>query len=254
MKVISIVNLKGGVGKTVTAINLAYILADDYDKNVLVIDCDSQCNTTDFFGCGTDDGGVVHYLTGEREAFYGDEIISAAPGIDILAASDGLMALDLSKVEEQTVDVNALDDLCCVLDEDGAYDYVIIDMPPAFTAAATAALMATDDVIIPIKLDAFSLRGMANLMRQVETMRRVNSGLRVAGCLITMRGKSDTTADAETQLRGLGLPVFRQSIRWSEMVDGMTFAQQPITVFSPRSAAGVDYRRFAREYLGGEMG
>lgn len=254
MKVISIENLKGGVGKTVTAINLAWILADDYGKRVLVIDCDSQCNTTDFFGCGVDDGGVYHYLTGDQEQFYDDEIAPGISGIDVLAASDSLMELDLSKVGDKTVNVNALRDLRDTLVEDDVYDYIIIDMPPAFTAAATAALMTTDDVIIPIKLDAFSLRGMANLMRQVETMRRVNPVLRVAGCLITMRGKSETTDNAEKQLRGLGLPVFKQSIRWSEMVDGMTFAQQPITVFSPRSAAGVDYRRFVREYLGGDKG
>ncbi|HNX99601.1 MAG TPA: ParA family protein [Oscillospiraceae bacterium] len=254
MKVVSIVNLKGGVGKTVTAINMAAILALDYKKRVLLIDADSQCNSTDFLGAGADDGGLYYFLTGEAD-YYPDWVATTnIPGVDIITASSELMTLDLSKVEDKTVHVKALRDLRDALIEDDAYDYVIIDLPPAFTASATAALLATDDVVIPIKLDAFSLRGMANLMQQVMSMRQINPALRVAGCLITMRGRSETTADAERQLRGMGLPVFAQAIRWSDMVDGMTFAKQPLPQFSPRSAAGVDYRRFVAEYLGGGVG
>lgn len=251
MKTVSIVNLKGGVGKTVTAVNMAAILAEDYRKKVLVIDADSQCNATDFLCCGADDGGLYAQLTGLSSYYPNDVCPSNIVGVDVLSASDNLMELDLSKISDQTVNVNALKDLRDAISEDGAYDYIVIDMPPAFNAAATAALIASDDVIIPIKLDAFSLRGMANLMRQVESMRQINPGLRIAGCLITMRGKDDTTDEAERQLRGMGLPVFKQSIRRTNKVDGMTFAKEPLLYYSPHSSAAVDYRRFVREYLGG---
>ena len=74
---------------------------------------------------------------------------------------------------------------------------MIIDCPPAFNAASAAALVAADEVIIPIKLDAFSLRGMANIMQQVSNMRKINDSLTVAGILPTMWYKSDNIIEAE---------------------------------------------------------
>ena len=121
-------------------------------------------------------------------------------------------------------------------------------MPPAFNAASAAALLAADEVIIPIKLDAFAIRGMVNLMRQIENMKQINPRLKVAGCLPTMWYKSDTMNMAETALRSTGLPVFPH-IRRTDKVDEMTFAQEPLMISSPKSAAGVDYRRFVKAYL-----
>lgn len=105
-------------------------------------------------------------------------------------------------------------------------------------------------MIIPIKLDAFSLRGMTCLLRQISNMRRINPRLRLAGCLPTMWYNSPKIQEAEATLRASGLPVFRP-IRRTDKVDEMTFAQDPLLISSPRSAAGVDYRRFVREYLEG---
>ena len=137
--------------------------------------------------------------------------------------------------------------------ETGIYDYVLIDCPPAFNAACAAALLAADDVIIPIKLDAFSLRGMANLMRQIQNMRQINPRLRLAGLLPTMIYKSDKIADALEVLRASKLFVF-PGIRKTNKVDDMTFAQRPLIESSPKSAACVDYRRFVKIYVGQEGG
>ena len=130
------------------------------------------------------------------------------------------------------------------------YDYCIIDCPPAFNAASAAALLAADEVIIPIKLDAFAIRGMTNLMRQIANMRAINPGLRLAGVLPTAWYRSDKIQSAEQILKDNGFTVF-QHIRRTKKVDDMTFDQEPLLATSPRSAAGVDYRRFVREYLGG---
>lgn len=256
MKTIAIVNLKGGVGKTVTAVNMAAVLASDRKQRVLLVDADSQCNATEFFGGEPKDGNLADLLLttgcpgGFSPELHGTSLIQATAlrRLDLLAASDALMDLDLSKIEQQSVNSAALRDLTIYCAEMDLYDYIIIDCPPAFSAASAAALLAADEVIIPIKLDAFSLRGMANLTRQIANMRRINPRLRIAGCLITMYRTDDSIDAAVKQLRSATLPVFDTVIRHSSKVDGMTFAQRPLLSYSPRSGAGVDYRRFVREY------
>ena len=250
----AILNLKGGVAKTTTAINMAAILARDHGGRVLVIDADSQCNTTEFFGADPERGNLSHIL---RNAMRFDDPSEYAvafiqktqyDNIDLLPGDETLMDMDLSKVEQGTVNSNVLRYL--VEEVKDRYDYVLIDCPPAFNAASAAALIAADDVIIPIKLDAFSLRGMGNLMRQIKNMRRINPRLKMAGCLPTMWYKDPQIQTAEAQLRIAGISVFHH-IRRSDKVDKMTFQQDPLLISSPNSAAGVDYRKFVREYVGG---
>lgn len=210
MKTIAIVNLKGGVGKTVTAVNVAYILAKEHKKRVLLIDADSQCNTSDFFHADPAQGNLAEVLTAADGAFGLSFIQSSGfERLDILPASDALMDLDLTKISDRSVNANAICELLShVVETDGDYDYVLVDCAPAFNAASAAALLAVMDVIIPIKLDAFSLRGMANLMRQVSNMRRINPRLRILGCLPTMYYPSQIITGALDVLYVSGLPVF----------------------------------------------
>ena len=161
----AIVNLKGGVAKSTTAINMAAILAKEHGKRVCIVDADSQCNTTEFFGVDSTKQNLACILRGahlyEDPGAFAAALIqkTAYECVDILAGDDTLMDLDLSKVEQGTVSANALRYL--VEEVKDRYDHILIDCPPAFNAASAAALIAADDVIIPIKLDAFSLRGMA---------------------------------------------------------------------------------------------
>ena len=254
MRTIAIVNLKGGVGKTVTAINFAAILAGDHQKRALLVDADSQCNATEFFGADSTIAGNLAELLGGYASATWCIHSTRYKGLSILPASDRLMDLDLSAIKSKTVNAAALRTMAADLTGEDLYDYMIIDCPPAFNAASTAALLAADEVIIPIKLDAFSLRGMANLLRQVRNMREINPGLRVAGCLKTMWYHDATISEAEAQLSTLGLPIFGTRIRRTPKVDGMTFAQEPLHLYSPGSSAGIDYRRFVREYLEGGAG
>lgn len=247
MRTTCILNLKGGVAKTSTAVNMAAILAVDYEKRVLVIDADSQSNSTEFYGGAA--AGQCTLADMLRRVEVNEAIRpSSFAGIDLLPADDSLMDLDLSKAEDQSVDI------ACIKRKLNAradkYDYVIVDCPPAFNAATAAALVAADDVVIPIKLDAFSLRGMGNLMRQIANMRKINKNLRLAGLLPTMCYKSESISEAMAELKKSGLPVFRP-IRRTPKVDDMTFAQEPLIKSSPKSAACIDYRRFVTEYIGG---
>ncbi len=180
MRTTAILNLKGGVAKTVTTVNMAAILARDYKARVLLIDADCQCNCTEFFGGSSDKETLADIL--RLPDSYPDPVTFCAncirgttvDGVNLIPGDDSLMDLDLSKVELGRVSMNVLRQF--VEAANGLYDYILIDCPPAFNAASAAALVAADDIIIPIKLDAFSLRGMGNLMRQIGNMRKINPG------------------------------------------------------------------------------
>lgn len=252
LRVTAICNLKGGVGKSTTVINLAAVLARDYKKRVLLIDADCQCNTTEFFGGKPERGNVARVLRhagsqGDPGQFAAGQIQpTVMDGIDLLAAEDSLMDLDLTKAETGTADASVLQKLTRTVRE--KYDVVLIDCPPAFNAASAAALIAAHDVILPIKLDAFALRGMANMMRQISNMQALNPRLQVAGVLPTMWYKDKLILDSEEQLSKAGMRLYPH-IRYSRPVDRMTFEQEPLCVSSPRSGAGKDYRLFAAAYM-----
>lgn len=149
MKVISIVNLKGGVGKTVTAVNMAAILATEHNKRVLVIDADPQANATRFFGAQDAPATLCDLFAGRATCY--DDIVwqTQIAGVDIAPATIDLLAFDVAAATEEQGIVRMLSDLCAAAEEDSAYDYVIIDCPPGFTAVSISGIAASDDVIIP---------------------------------------------------------------------------------------------------------
>lgn len=251
MKTIAICNLKGGVAKTVTTVNLAAILAHDHDKRVLVVDADSQANTTEFFGCSSAQQTLADLLRGDYITPHASFMSTNVEGVQLIAANDSLMDLDLSSIKTRDSDVVCLARL--LLERKNSYDYVLIDCPPAFNAASAAALLAADSVLIPIKLDAFSLRGMGNLLRQIDNMRKINPGLQLLGVLPTMWYSSEETVKAEKALRDNGLKVIGRIPR-SPRVDDMTFRQEPLYVSSPRSEACRAYRRLAKQLIRAEGG
>ena len=255
MRVTAIINLKGGVAKTTTTINMAAILARA-GARVLLIDADSQCNCTEFFGADESYGnlaGILRIDPMRHPNPYGFAAgciqRTAYDRLDILPGEDSLMDLDLSKVESGNISINIIRRMLENLSSN--YDFCLVDCPPAFNAASAAALVAADDAIIPIKLDAFSLRGMGNMMRQILNMQRINPRLRVAGVLPTMWYRADQIKACEDQMQKSGLNVYPH-IRRSDRVDDMTYRQEPLLITSPNSAAGVDYRRFVAAYVAQE--
>lgn len=252
MRTFAIVNMKGGVAKTTTAINLAYILAAEHSLRVLLVDADGQQNATRALLPAGEYDGVASLLEGL--ACYYDEVIQATDieGVDMIPASSSLWALDLESVFEgaRTNALHALRDLRDNVTEDDAYDVMIIDCPPNFSVACVAAIAAATGIIIPVLPDAFSAEGMADLVAQIDGVRKHYPDVRVSGCLVTQWHKADVVTDAVDYLRSESpIPVFEQVIRRTDKVLESTWAKEPVLMWSPQSSAARDYRAWVRELM-----
>ena len=252
MKTVSIINLKGGAAKTITAANMAHILATVHGKRVLLVDNDKQGNISKMFGLHNyEDFTIADVLTG-RAAFLGELIApSQYKRLDIIPANMNL----LSAIKEVILDSlrphqtrlkTALKQLSA-----GEYDYCIIDNAPDINVSTVNALVASHEVIIPIKIDKFAFDGLAELLEQIYTTKdALNEGLTVRGCLVTSYQRNEVNIQGEAVLRSRDdLTVFQTLIRRTEKVDESTFAAMPILEYSPRCGAAKDYLAFVNEYL-----
>ncbi len=251
MKTISIVNLKGGVGKTTTAVNMAAILAER-SKRVLLIDADGQYNLS--LHMRADLGGSTICTLLDRDEPYYKNLVQPTylRNVDIIPGSLNLMQYDLAMLLGKDNSRAAIRSLCETVAEDDAYDYVIIDCPPSFSAACAAAIFASDEVIIPTTIGRYEQEGIGNLIAQIDGMRSLNPNLRIAGVLITNYHAAPLILQGVTYLRiHLPVNVFDTVIPRTDKVGESAYALDPVTIYSPTSGAARKYRQFITEYLGG---
>lgn len=256
MRTYAIVNRKGGVGKTTTAISLAYVLATSCGQRVLLIDADSQGNATNTLcPCAMMDGpgwvGVADVLNHDLE-YYPDVVLSTdIKGLDIIPATEKLGDLELQyTIGGSKPNFQRLRGLIDALAEDGEYDTVVIDCPPYYSVSCISALSACDRIIIPVGVDAYSKVGMSGLVRQIDNIRRACPQVKVAGCLVTQWRRSDVAEDAVQILKeDSPVPFFRTVIRRTEKVVEANWAGMPVGMWSPFSSAGRDYRTWVAELL-----
>ena len=251
MRSIAIMNNKGGVGKTVTAINLADILVLDHGKKVVLVDCDGQANLTRFFLPALDASDAVttaDILTGANEPCWDDNLIPIRDGLDILPSSSGLYDLDLHAIKDGVSAPENLRIFCECAADDGTTDFMIFDCPPGYTLASVAALLAADEVIVPVTADALSIYGVADVMQQITALQAAKPGLR-ATVLMTGVHNADVVSAGEDMLRKMRVPVFSTRIRRTDKVPESTMSLSPLAEYSPGSAAARDYRALVRELL-----
>lgn len=257
MRSIAIMNNKGGVGKTVTAINLADILVRHYGQRVVLVDCDGQANLTRFYlpaFSPEDSATVADVLTGCCEMVWSDNLLPIGPPdspLSLLPASSSLYDLDLLSIRDGLGDTYALQRFCKAAEEDGETDFMIFDCPPGYTLASVSALLAADEAVIPMLVDGFSFGGMMDMREQLKSLQE--AGPRVAGVLLTQWHNSEVVRQGERLVRELGVPVFGTAIRRTDKVPESTFQREPIVCYSPGSAAAQDYRSWVREYFGGVL-
>lgn len=245
MKVISVINLKGGVAKSTTAINVSAILNREHGKRILLIDNDKQGNTSRFMNhfnaqvqCGSS-----RMLNREEPV-----IFKICDGFDLIAANMTLESAEYKVLESKDVQYNRYSEALKRYESD--YDYVIIDNAPAVSMCVINALYASNEVIIPVKIDNWALDGVDVVAEQIEAMKKLNSTLTIRGILITNFVKSTVNLAAEEWLKNnCKHKVFITKIRNSKKVDESTFYKQPLIEFSKTSAACIDYKKFVKEYL-----
>lgn len=219
MKTIAIMNNKGGVGKTVTAINLADILVREHHKRVVLADCDGQMNLTRFFFPEFDPengGTVADVLTGEHDPWWRENLECIREGLDLLPGSPALYDLDLLAITHGLGNTYALKGFCEDAAFDGDTDYFILDCPPGYTLTSISALTAADEVIIPLQIDGFSIAGMLNVREQLSSLKEPAPD--IAGVLVTQWHNSEVVRQGEALVREMGIPVFKTSIRRTDKV------------------------------------
>ena len=250
MRVISIANFKGGTGKTVTACNLAALLARD-GLRVLLIDADAQHNSTDFFAPGWEGLTLTDLLTGREapglDAWLGENVL---PGLDLLAADMGLLTLDLASILNDPKPGNETHDQrldAFLAKVRKIYDICLIDCPPSFTAASVAALVNSGTVILPVRADAYSRLGALELIAQVRSLANYYVTPRFRALVTMADGRSRLSAQAEAQLRRDGLDVFRTVIHASCVAGESSWARLPLYEYAPKSRVAQDYEALAKE-------
>lgn len=249
MQTIAIINLKGGNGKTTTAVEMLYLLAEKHGKRVLGIDNDKQGNLSKAFQVfdAVFEDGSSHIL--ETQNIEGNIEHTKFQNIDIAPCNLHMQLVErkilLDQIHSQHERYkNALESV------QANYDYCIIDNPPDLGICVVNALVASNRVIIPVNLDDYSLDGLGNIVEQIEQIKQLNPKLEIAGCLICDYEKNEMAIAAEKWLREFNqITVFDTVIRHSKKAKEATFHHIPVSKLSNRSAIAQGYRKFVEEYL-----
>ena len=249
MKVIAIVNRRGGVGKTATAHALGAGLRRKGYK-VLLIDLDSQTNLTYDAGAKTGQFSAMDILTGSAAA---DQIIIQTPQGDIIPASPALAGADLV-ITETGKEYRLKEALAPI---GSKYDFAIIDTPPALGTITTNALTAASAAIIPAQAEIHSLQGIGLLNETLTAVRKyTNPALIVDGILLTRyNGRAIISKDMRDNLEAVAAALqtrlYNTPIRECVSIKEAQAQQQDIFTYAPRSNAAKDYAAFIEEFLQG---
>ena len=248
-KIIAVINQKGGVGKSTTAVNLSAALGE-MGKQVLLVDLDPQGNTSS--GLGIDKRQVQHCIYDAllNDVEIEDVIIpDVCEGLDLVPATINLAGAEVELVSEMARE-NRLKD--AVGKMRGRYDYIFIDCPPSLGLLTVNALVAADKLLIPIQCEFYALEGVTKLldsMKRVKT--RLNPTLDIFGVLLTMYdGRTTLSKQVVKEVRGFfGKTVFETLIpRTVKLSEAPSFGQ-PITQYDPTGKGALSYVGLAKEVI-----
>jgi len=248
-RVVAIVNQKGGVGKTTTAINLAAAMAE-MGRQVVLIDLDPQGNTTS--GLGFDvrrqRRTVYHLLSGE--AVIDDVALPTSVSGLHLVPSDLSLAgaeIELATLPEREFRLrSALGEL------KGGFGHVIIDCPPSLGLLTLNALTAAQEVLVPVQCEFYALEGLGNLVYTLQLVReRLNADLRLTGIVMTQFDSRTTVAwdVVEEVRRAYPTEIFATLIPRNVRLSEAPSHGRPITDYDPSCKGAIAYRELAKEVL-----
>ena len=246
--IISIINQKGGVGKTTTAVNLAACLADRGYKTLL-IDEDSQGNSTSGLSRNLDFKESLYDVLLNDEKAENAIVKTAVKKLSLLPSS-----IDLAGAE---IEIASLPDRESLMKQKidalrETYDYILIDCPPSLGLMTLNALVAADSIIIPIQAEFYALEGLSQLVKTVQVVtRKMNPRLHILGILLTMfDGRTNLSLQvAEEVKKYFGSRVFKTVIpRTVKLSEAPSFGE-PILTYAPKSKGAEAYKKLCREVL-----
>ena len=252
-RVISVVNQKGGVGKTTTTINLGAALAE-LGRRVLLIDFDSQASMTTGLGIKPsqlkEQYGSIWYLLNDSHSGIQNFILkSNVPGLDFVRGHEDLAAAEAAFVTEIAKEHKLRKILAPVLDQ---YDDILIDCSPSLGTLTINALTASNGVLIPMECEYFAVLGLSLVKKTIEKIREnTNPNLVIDGILATMFDRKTGHSRDVLELIDKEFPdelldtIISRTVRFSES----TVKGEPVTTYASSSTGALSYRRLARELI-----
>ncbi len=248
-KIIAIINQKGGVGKSTTAVNLSAALGE-MGKQVLLVDLDPQGNSSSGLGIEKSQVHNCIYDVLLNDVPIEDVIIpDVCEGLDVVPATINLAGAEVELVSEMARENRLRDSVGSLR---GKYDYIFIDCPPSLGLLTVNALVSADKLLIPIQCEFYALEGVTKLldsMKRVKT--RLNPSLDIFGVLLTMYdGRTTLSKQVVEEVRNyFGKTVFKTLVpRTVKLSEAPSFGQ-PITEYDPNGKGAQSYIELAKEVI-----
>ncbi len=248
-KVVALFNQKGGVGKTTTNINLSSCIAK-LGKKVLVIDIDSQGNSTSGFGINKKNLEHTIYECLVDDINVRDAIVkTGVENLDIIPSNVELAGVEIELTEKDDRE-NYLKKVINEIRHD--YDYIFIDCPPSLGLITINALVAVDSVIIPIQCEYYALEGVSQLIDTIKLVRRgLNSEIEVEGVLLSMfDGRTNLSIQVVDEVKRF----FKDKVYHTIIPRNVRLAEAPsfglsIVDYAPKSKGAIAFMNLAEEFI-----